>query len=95
MRMPVETPVPELDLLDVQAWRVYWAEIERRIGTVFARAEMRARAMAYLAGLLGLDGKTAGSWPRSAVTRIPIAFSICWAVPIGSRQPCAIGCAPM
>jgi SRSO17 transposase len=52
MPMPVETPVPDLDLLDVQAWRIYWSEIERRIGTVFARADMRTRAMAYLAGLL-------------------------------------------
>ena len=31
MPMPVETPVPELDKLEVQAWRVYWTEIERRI----------------------------------------------------------------
>jgi SRSO17 transposase len=52
MRTPVETPVPELDLVDVQAWRVYWAEIARRIGPVFARSETRTRAMAYLAGLL-------------------------------------------
>jgi hypothetical protein len=50
--MPIETPVPELDLLDVQVWSVYWAEIGRRIGTVFARSETRARVMAYLTGLL-------------------------------------------
>jgi len=50
MRTSVETPVPDLDLLDVQAWRIYGAEIERRIGTVFAHAETRTRAMAYLAG---------------------------------------------
>jgi hypothetical protein len=59
--MPVETPVPELDLRDVQAWRVYWAEIERRIGTVFARAEMRTRARAYLAGLLS-PAERKNSW---------------------------------
>jgi SRSO17 transposase len=42
-----------LDLLDVQGWHaVYWAEIERRIGSVFARSEARERAIAYLAGLL-------------------------------------------
>ena len=52
MHTPVETPVPALDLVDVQVWRVYWAEIVRRIGPVFARAETRTRAMAYLAGLL-------------------------------------------
>lgn len=51
MRTPVEMPVPDLDLGDVQAWRVYWDEIERRIGPVFARAEARTRALAYLAGL--------------------------------------------
>jgi SRSO17 transposase len=38
--------MPDLDLLDVQAWCVYWHEIERRIGAVFARAEARIRAMA-------------------------------------------------
>lgn len=52
MRMPVEMPTPDLDLVDVRAWRVYWEEIERRIGAVFARSEARRRAMAYLAGLL-------------------------------------------
>lgn len=52
MRTPVEMPVPNLDLGDMQAWRVYWDEIERGIGAVFARSEMRTRAMAYLAGLL-------------------------------------------
>src|SRR2546428_8941340 len=52
MRTPVEMPVPDLDLWDIQAWRVYWDEIERRIGAVFARSETRPRAMAYLAGLL-------------------------------------------
>jgi hypothetical protein len=44
--MTVEMPVPELDLLDVQVGSVYWTEIERRIGAVLARSEMRARAMA-------------------------------------------------
>jgi SRSO17 transposase len=48
MRTHVEMPVPDLALVDVQAWRVYWDEIERRLGTVFARAEARTRAMAYL-----------------------------------------------
>jgi hypothetical protein len=52
VRTPVEVPVPALDRVDVQAGRVYGAEIERRIGTAVARSEMRSRAMAYLAGLL-------------------------------------------
>jgi hypothetical protein len=96
MHTPIEMPVPDLDLLDVQGWSGCWAEIERRIGAVFARSETRTRAMAYLAGLLTrLSGKIAGSLPRSTVTSIPMAFSTCWAVPLGSRTTCAIGCAPM
>jgi SRSO17 transposase len=59
--MPVEMPMPDLDLVDVQAWRVYWDERERRIGAVFARAEMRTRAMAYLAGLLS-PAERKNSW---------------------------------
>ena len=62
MHMPVETPVPALDLLDVQVWSVYWAEIDRRIGAVFARSETRTRAMSYLAGLLR-PAERKNSWP--------------------------------
>lgn len=52
----------ELDLLDVQAWHtVYWAEIERRIGPVFARSEARERAMSSLAGLLS-PAERKNSW---------------------------------
>jgi SRSO17 transposase len=42
----------DVDLLDIQVWNQYWAEVERRIGPLFARAEARTRALAYLAGLL-------------------------------------------
>jgi len=51
----------ELDLLDVQMWKLYWAEIERRIGPVFARSEARARAISYLAGLLS-PAERKNSW---------------------------------
>jgi SRSO17 transposase len=61
MRMPVEMPMPDLDLVDVHAWRVYWDEIARRTGAVFARAETRTRAMAYLAGLLS-PAERKNSW---------------------------------
>jgi hypothetical protein len=44
--------MPDLALVDVQAWRVYWGELERRLGAVLARSEARIRAMASLAGLL-------------------------------------------
>ena len=38
-----------LDLPNVQAWTLYWAEIERRIAPVFARSDALKRAMSYLA----------------------------------------------
>lgn len=61
MRTPIETPVPAFDLVDVQVWSVYWAEIERRIGAVFARSETRTRAMACLAGRLS-PAERKNSW---------------------------------
>jgi SRSO17 transposase len=67
MRTPSETPVPKLDLLDVQAWSVYWAEIERRIGAVFARSETRTRAMAYLAGLVSPAARK-NSWQLAEIS---------------------------
>lgn len=51
----------ELDLLDVQVWNLYWAEIERRIGPVFARSDALNRAMSYLAGLLS-SAERKNSW---------------------------------
>lgn len=42
--MDVNLPV---DVRDVQLWQtVYWAEVERRIGPVFARSDTRAHAVA-------------------------------------------------
>jgi SRSO17 transposase len=67
MHTPVETPVPELDLADVQVWRGYWVEIERRIGAVFARSETRTRAMAYLAGLLS-PAERKNSWQLAEIS---------------------------
>jgi SRSO17 transposase len=67
MRTPVEMPMPDLDLVDVQAWRVYWDEIERRLGTVFARSDMRTRAMAYLAGLLS-PAERKNSWQVAEIS---------------------------
>jgi SRSO17 transposase len=51
----------ELDLLDVQVWKLYWAEIERRVGPLFARSDARERAMSYLAGLLS-PAERKNSW---------------------------------
>jgi SRSO17 transposase len=67
MRTPIETPVPKLDLLDVQVWSVYGAEIERRMGAVFARSETRTRAMAYLAGLLS-PAERKNSWQLAEIS---------------------------
>lgn len=35
MDVSADLPMPQLDLLDVQAWSVYWTEMERRIAPVF------------------------------------------------------------
>src|SRR5215212_3678952 len=61
----------ELDLLDVQAWHmVYWAQIERRIGSVFARSDAHKRAMAYLAGLLS-PAERKNSWQLAEISGDP------------------------
>jgi SRSO17 transposase len=68
--LPIEVTMMErngtdwcpLDEQDVQMWRtVYWAEVERRIGPVFARSETRTRALAYLTGLLS-PAERKNSW---------------------------------
>ena len=59
-----------LDLLDVQVWNVYWAQLERRIGSVFARSDARTRAMAYLAGLLS-PAERKNSWQLAEISGAP------------------------
>lgn len=57
-----------LDELDVQSWySVYWAEIQRRIGSIFARSEARERALAYLAGLLS-PAERKNAWQLAEIT---------------------------
>jgi SRSO17 transposase len=60
----------ELDLLNVQVWKLYWAEIERRIGPVFARSDARERAMSYLAGLLS-PAERKNSWQLAEINGDP------------------------
>ena len=56
-----------LDELDVQSWHsVYWAELERRIGPLFARSDARERALAYLAGLLS-PAERKNSWQLAEI----------------------------
>ncbi len=51
MHQPSSSEIVDVDLVDVQVWNQYWAEIERRIAPLFPRSEPRQRAMTYLAGL--------------------------------------------
>ncbi len=75
MEKPNAPEVHELDLLDVQVWSVYWGDIERRIGSLFARSEARSRAMSYLAGLLS-PAERKNSWQLAEITgdSTPYAF---------------------
>lgn len=59
-----------LDLLDVQVWNVYWAQLERRIGPLFARSDARERAMSYLAGLLS-PAERKNSWQLAEIRGDP------------------------
>lgn len=60
-----------LEQRDVQLWHTaYWADIERRIGPLFARSETRSRAMAYLAGLLS-PAERKNSWQLAEICGDP------------------------
>ena len=64
-----------LNLLDVQGWySMYWAEIERRIGGVFARSEARHRALAYLAALLS-PAERKNSWQLAEISGDPNPYA--------------------
>lgn len=56
-----------LDMLDVQVWSQYWADLERRIGPIFARSDSRSRALAYVAGLLS-PAERKNSWQLAEIT---------------------------
>ncbi len=64
-----------VDLLEIQAWSQYWAEIERCIAPLFPRSEPRQRAMIYLAGLLS-SVERKNSWQLAEITgdSTPYAF---------------------
>jgi SRSO17 transposase len=70
MYEPPQDPPAALDLLDVQVWNVYWAEVERRIGSVFARSDARTRAMTYLSGLLSPTERK-NSWQLAEISGAP------------------------
>lgn len=60
-------PSPDLDLLDVQVWNQYWAELERRITPLFSRSDAAAQALRYLAGLLS-PAERKNSWQLAEIT---------------------------
>jgi DDE superfamily endonuclease len=56
-----------LEQCDVQLWHTaYWADIERRIGPLFARSETRSHALTYLAGLLS-PAERKNSWQLAEI----------------------------
>ena len=61
-----DTASTDLDLCDVHGWNISWAELERRIGSVFARSESRQRALAYLTGLLS-PAERKNSWQLAEI----------------------------
>lgn len=63
----------ELDLLDVQVWNLYWGEIEQRIGSIFARSDVRTRAMRYLTGLLS-SVERKNSWQLAEIMGDPTPY---------------------
>ena len=67
---PSQQPPAELDLLDVQVWNVYWAQVERRIAPIFARSDAHKRAMTYLAALLS-PAERKNSWQLAEMSGDP------------------------
>ena len=67
----IEPAAPDLYPLDLPAVEVgktvYWAEVERRIGPLFARSEARERALAYIAGLLS-PAERKNSWQLAEIS---------------------------
>jgi SRSO17 transposase len=60
-----------LEQCDVQLWHTaYWADIERRIGPLFARSDARSQALAYLAGLLS-PAERKNSWQLAEICGQP------------------------
>jgi SRSO17 transposase len=67
MSEATELPAPELDLLDVQVWNLYWGEIARRITPLFSRSDAATQAIQYLAGLLS-PAERKNSWQLAEIS---------------------------
>jgi len=68
--VPSQDQPAALELLDVQLWKTYWLQVERRIGLLFARSDAHDRAMAYLAGLLS-SAERKNAWQLAEITGAP------------------------
>ena len=70
-----DTASTDLYLCDVHVWNVSWAELERRIGSVFARSQSRQRALSYLTGLLSPAERTKSwQWAEICGDTTPYGF---------------------
>src|SRR5262245_36833559 len=69
-----QQPPAELELLDVQLWNAYWAQVERRIAPTFARSDARECALSYLAGLLS-PAERKNSWQLAEQSGAPNPYS--------------------
>lgn len=72
---PTQRSPVELDVRDVQGWHtVYWAEIERHLGPLFARSEARQRALTYLTALLS-PAERKNSWQLAEISGDPNPYA--------------------
>ena len=67
--MPAHPPAA-LDLRDGEVWNLYGGQLERQIGSVFARSDALVRALAWLAGVRS-PAECKNSWQLAAITGAP------------------------
>lgn len=57
---------PDIDMLDVQVWNLYWGDVQRRIRPTFTRSDSLDKVMRYLAGLLS-PAERKNSWQLAEI----------------------------
>lgn len=57
---------PDIDMLDVQVWNLYWGDVQRRLRPIFKRSDALDKAMRYLAGLLS-PAERKNSWQLAEI----------------------------
>lgn len=60
---------------EVEVWHVYWADLVRRMGDLFSRSDVRARALAYLIGLLS-PAERKNSWQLAEISGDPTPYGL-------------------